>query len=432
MDKQNVMRPVCAWCGNEIPEDDINIPIQASKPHDDIYICYDCTKKIYMNKKLRKKREMFNQLRMQKGMVGKKGRRTPSDLKRHLDEYIIGQDKAKETLSVAIYNHYKMLHLKSENEDGPELEKTNILLIGPTGSGKTAMLKVMAKALNVPFAIVDATSVTASGYVGEDPEICLQRLLLAADGDVAKAERGIVYIDEIDKIARKGENLSTTADPSNEAVQQALLKILEGSLVDVPLKGSRKHPQADLVRINTDNILFIVGGAFEGIDKIIAKRMRKGKASLGIGAELNTKNNHSYNDYILDVRVDDLKQFGMIPEFLGRLPVICPMQELSEEALISILTEPKNALLKQYQALFEAENVELEFTESALKAVAHEAMKRKTGARSLRAIMEEVLHDEMFALPDHTDVNTVVVDVDADEKFVVKEVKKDVEIQEAV
>lgn len=257
--------------------------------------------------------------------------------------------------------------------------------------------------------------------VGEDPEVCLQRLLQAADGDIKKAERGIVYIDEIDKIARKGENLSTTADPGNEAVQQALLKILEGSVVDVPLKGSRKHPQSEVVRINTENILFIVGGAFEGIEKIIAKRMHKGESSLGFGSKLKNDKKMKYNDFILDIRTEDLRKFGMLPEFIGRIPVICPMQELDEEALVSILTKPKNALLKQYQTLMRDEETELVFTDAALKAVAHEAIKRKTGARSLRAIMEEVLHEEMFTLPDKPEVTRVIVDADENDKFSVKE-----------
>lgn len=253
-----------------------------------------------------------------------------------------------------------------------------------------------------------------------------------ADGDIAKAERGIVYIDEIDKIARKGENLSTTADPSNEAVQQALLKILEGSEVDVPVKGSRKHPQNDMFRMNTENILFIVGGAFEGIEKIIAKRMHKGASSIGIGAKLRNDKGKGYNDFILNIHTEDLQKFGMLPELLGRIPVICPMQELDEKALVSILSEPKNALCKQYQVLFAAEDCELEFTDNALKAIAHEAIKRKTGARSLRAIIEEILHDEMFHLPGRTGVDRIVVNADENNNFAIREECTEDSIQEAV
>ncbi|MBV7433511.1 ATP-dependent Clp protease ATP-binding subunit ClpX [Cardiobacteriaceae bacterium TAE3-ERU3] len=401
----NSREHTCSFCNKS--EDEVNRLITGA---DGVTICDECIT-VCMNL-INDEQEADDQVKKadQSSVLDDKPLPTPKKIKQFLDEYVIGQDNAKKALSVAVYNHYKRLRMNAEeSDDGVEINKSNILMIGSTGSGKTLLAQTLAKCLDVPFAIADATALTEAGYVGEDVETIVQKLLVNCDHDVAKAEHGIIYIDEIDKIARKSDNPSITRDVSGEGVQQALLKLVEGTVASVPPQGGRKHPQQEMTQVNTANILFICGGAFAGLEKIIAQRTDKGGIGFGATVRAKADSGMALGDVFSELEPEDLVKFGLIPEFVGRLPVTALLETLDEDALIRILTEPKNAIVRQFSKMFGYENVELVFEPEALKAVAAKAIKRKTGARGLRSIVEQTLLDTMFDLPDLEGIEKIVV-----------------------
>lgn len=394
MGRRNGQVPVCSFCGRSGDE------VEKLVAGPGVYICNECIevcKDIIAEEMKEIKRKKPSGIKLP----------TPVEIKKYMDQYVIEQDEAKIALAVAVYNHYKRIQYEKEDKDDVELQKSNIIMLGPTGSGKTLLAQTLARFLDVPFAISDATTLTEAGYVGEDVENILLRLIQAADYDIERAERGIIYIDEIDKIAKKSENPSITRDVSGEGVQQALLKILEGTIASVPPQGGRKHPNQEMIRVNTSNILFICGGAFAGMDKVINRRLAK--RTMGFGADIKKSEEKDMAEILKEVEPEDLLKFGLIPEFIGRLPVIVSLHPLKEDALVRILTEPKNALIRQYQKLLKMDQVELTFEDKAIRAIAKKAIERCTGARGLRAIIEKIMTKVMYEIPEMKDVKRCIV-----------------------